>query len=79
MIQLPDADILALLRNGENSVVERKTVNDVDDVPRVLISFANSAPIGAPCVIFISGNKRLTYSSRIALTGFVRMARRAGR
>ena len=53
MIQLADADLLALLRNGEDSVVERKTVNDVGDAPRVVVSFANSAPIGAPCVIFI--------------------------
>jgi len=53
MIQMSDADLLARLRNFEDQFVERKTVGDMKDAVKTVIGFANSAPIGAPCVLYV--------------------------
>lgn len=50
---MSDEALLSRLRNEEDNFVERKTVADQSDVLRVAVSFANSAPIGMPCVLFL--------------------------
>ncbi len=48
------AELLARLRNTEDHFVERKTFGDDDyDWLRTAVAFANSAPDGFPCVLFI--------------------------
>lgn len=53
MLQISDADLLARLRNFEDQFVERKTVNDLNDCLKTVVGFANSAPIGMPCVLYV--------------------------
>ena len=53
MIEMSDADLLARLANCEDHMVERKTVADMNDSLKTVVAFANSAPIGYPCVLYI--------------------------
>lgn len=53
MIEMSDADLLARLANFEDHFVERKTVADLNDSLKTVVAFANSAPNGAPCVLYI--------------------------
>lgn len=53
MIEMTDADLFARLRNFEDAFVERKTVADLNDSLKVVVSFANSAPFGMPCILYI--------------------------
>jgi hypothetical protein len=48
-----DAELLALLHNGEDHLAERKTVRDKDGWVKTVVAFANSMPIGYPGVLFI--------------------------
>jgi hypothetical protein len=52
---IPDAEILRRLADGEDSFVERKTYGDwAKDVRKVCVAFANSCPIdGSPGLFFI--------------------------
>ena len=53
MVQLSDEDLLSRLRNDEDNFVERKMIADQKDVLKTVVAFANSAPIGLPCVVYI--------------------------
>jgi hypothetical protein len=53
MIDLNDVDLLARMRNFENHLVERKTVNDHKDWKKTAVAFANSVPVGLPAVLYI--------------------------
>jgi predicted HTH transcriptional regulator len=53
MIEMSDADLLSRLTNCEDHMVERKTVADMNDSLKTVVAFANSAPIGYPCVLYI--------------------------
>ncbi len=53
MVKMSDEDLLARLRNFEDNFVERKTVSDLNDCVKTVIAFANSAPIGMPCVLYL--------------------------
>ena len=51
--EMSDEDLLARLINFEDQFVERKTVADLNDSLKTVVGFANSAPIGMPCVLYI--------------------------
>lgn len=53
MVMMSDEDLLARLRNFEDNFVERKRVSDLGDCVRTVVAFANSAPIGMPCVMYV--------------------------
>lgn len=53
MIEMSDADLLSRLVNFEDHFVERKTVADLNDSLKTVVAFANSAPIGVPCILYI--------------------------
>ena len=53
MIELSDQDLLLRLRTFEDSFVERKSSSDKGGWLRTVVAFANSAPVGAPAVLFI--------------------------
>lgn len=50
---LSDAELLIKLKATEDPFVERKTKNDIKDVLKTIVAFANSTPIGQPAVLFI--------------------------
>ena len=50
---LTDDELLLRLNNFEDDFVERKTASDQKDWIPTTVAFANSAPIGLPCVLFI--------------------------
>ena len=50
---LNDAELLARLKNFEDHFVERKTSGDQKDWLKTAVAFANSAPTGFPCVLYI--------------------------
>jgi hypothetical protein len=51
---LTDADLLARLKNFEDHFVERKTSGDKKrDWLKTAVAFANSAPNGYPCVLYL--------------------------
>ncbi len=52
-VSLSDADLLARLKNFEDHFVERKTAGDKRDWVKTAVAFANSAPDGYPCVLYI--------------------------
>lgn len=52
-VKLSDEDLLSRLRNFEDAFVERKTVGDLKDCLKTVVAFANSAPIGMPCVLYV--------------------------
>lgn len=51
--EMSEVDLLARLRNYEDQFVERKTVADLRDALKTVVAFANSAPIGMPCVLYV--------------------------
>jgi Schlafen, AlbA_2 len=51
--QFTDRELLAKLKNTEDNFVERKTFGDDKDWLRTTVAFANSAPVGFPCILFI--------------------------
>lgn len=53
LLEMNDDELLARLRNEEDNFVERKTVSDINDCVKTVIAFANTAPIGMACVLFI--------------------------
>jgi hypothetical protein len=53
MINLKDEDIVFRLAAFEDSFVERKTASDAKDWLKTVVAFANSAPVGAPAILFI--------------------------
>ena len=53
LIEMSEADLLARLRNHEDQFVERKTIADLNDCLKTVVAFANSAPIGAPCILYV--------------------------
>jgi predicted HTH transcriptional regulator len=50
---LNDQELLLKLTDQEDSFVERKTVNDINDCLKTAVAFANSTPIGYPAVMFV--------------------------
>jgi predicted HTH transcriptional regulator len=54
--EIAETRLLERLRNGEDNFVERKVIGQQKKVLRVAVSFANSAPVGIPCVIFFGVN-----------------------
>ena len=50
----------------ENNYVERKTVSDKAGWLRTAVAFANSAPIGAPAVLFVGMNNDGTFQQVVA-------------
>ncbi len=52
-VEMSDADLLARLRDEEDHFVERKTVSDLNDCVKTVVAFANSAPVGWPCVLYV--------------------------
>lgn len=54
--EITETRLLERLRNGEDNFVERKVIGQQKKVLRVAVSFANSAPVGIPCVIFFGVN-----------------------
>jgi hypothetical protein len=53
IIEMSDADLLARLVNFEDQFIERKTVADLNDALKTVVGFANTAPLGMPCVLYI--------------------------
>ena len=51
MVNLNDADLLAVMKNFEDHLVERKTVKDHKDWKKTAVAFANSVPVGLPAVL----------------------------
>ena len=45
--------LLARLRDEEDHFVERKTVSDINDCVNTVVAFANSAPVGWRCVLYV--------------------------
>lgn len=50
---LTNEEILLKLGQQEDSFVERKSVNDVNDCLKTAVAFANSTPIGYPAIMFV--------------------------
>jgi predicted HTH transcriptional regulator len=53
LVELNEQDLVARLKNFEDHFVERKTVKDEKDWLKTAVAFANSAPVGVPCVLYI--------------------------
>ena len=51
--EMSDQDLLARMKDFEDHFVERKTSGDKKDWLKTVVAFANSAPIGLPCVLYI--------------------------
>lgn len=62
--EITEKRLLERLRNGEDNFVERKAIGQQSKVLRVAVSFANSAPIGMPCVIYFGVNDDGTLEGR---------------
>jgi hypothetical protein len=52
-VELDESDLLSRMRNFEHHLVERKTVKDENKWKRAAVSFANSAPVGVPAVLYL--------------------------
>ncbi len=52
LVELTESDLLSRMRNFEDNFVERKTARDRKDWVKTVVAFANSAPIGYPCVLY---------------------------
>jgi predicted HTH transcriptional regulator len=52
-IDLSEQELLARMKTFEDHFVERKTAADSKDWLKTVVGFANSAPDGYPCVLFI--------------------------
>jgi hypothetical protein len=50
---LTDIELLPRIGNFENHFVERKTTGDKKDWIKTVAAFANSAPDGYPCVLYL--------------------------
>lgn len=50
---LTNEEILLKLGQQEDSFVERKSFNDVNDCLKTAVAFANSTPVGYPAIIFV--------------------------
>jgi predicted HTH transcriptional regulator len=53
MIQLTEEDLLARMETFEDHFVERKVSGDEKDWLKTVVAFANSAPLGFPCILYI--------------------------
>jgi predicted HTH transcriptional regulator len=53
IVQLTDQDLVAKMKNFEDHFVERKVAKDDKDWLKTAVAFANSAPVGFPCVLYI--------------------------
>jgi len=67
MAVLRDDELLLRLNNFEDSFVERKTASDQRDWIPATVAFANSAPIGFPCVLFIGARNDGTIEGKANL------------
>jgi len=63
MIELSDADLNRMRTDTESNFVERKTVHNTKGWLRTAVAFANSAPIGAPAVLFVGVNNDGTFEN----------------
>ena len=52
-VMLTNEEILLKLGQQEDSFVERKSVNDMNDCLKTVVAFANSTPIGYPAIMFV--------------------------
>jgi len=52
-VELSESDLVSRMRNFEHHLVERKTVKDENKWKRAAVSFANSAPVGVPAVLYL--------------------------
>jgi hypothetical protein len=52
-VEMSDDVLLSRLRNEEDHFIERKTTSDLNDCVKTVVAFANSAPIGMPCVLYV--------------------------
>jgi predicted HTH transcriptional regulator len=50
---LTNEEILLKLGQREDSFVERKSFNDVNDCLKTAVAFANSTPVGYPAIMFV--------------------------
>jgi hypothetical protein len=48
-----DEELLLRLRNFEDNFVERKTTGDYKDWLKTAVAFANTAPPGFPCILYV--------------------------
>jgi|ERR1700730_1870959 len=53
VIELTEQELLSRTHNFEDHFVERKTSGDLKDCLKTVVGFANTAPDGYPCVLFI--------------------------
>jgi len=53
ILELTEQALLSRMRNFEDHFVERKTSGNSKDWIKTVVGFANSAPDGYPCVLFI--------------------------
>ena len=53
LVELNEKDLLSRMRNFEDHFVERKTSGDQKDWVKTVVAFANSAPDGFPCVLYV--------------------------
>jgi hypothetical protein len=51
--EMSEQDLLARMKDFEDHFVERKTCGDSKDWLKTVVAFANSAPIGYPCILYI--------------------------
>ena len=56
--EMSDQDLLARMKDFENHFVERKTCGDSKDWLKTVVAFANSAPVGYPCILYIGVRDR---------------------
>ncbi len=63
---MSDGDLLARLKNFEDQFVERKTVADSKDWLKTVVAFANSAPIGFPCILYIGVRDNGDFESKVS-------------
>jgi hypothetical protein len=57
-VEMSDDMLLSRLRNEEDHFIERKTTSDLNDCVKTVVAFANSAPIGMPCVLYVGDLSR---------------------
>lgn len=64
---LSDAELLLKLRTTEDPFVERKSKNDLKDVLKSIVAFANSTPVNYPAVLFLGAKNDGTIETGLNL------------
>ena len=73
IVDLTDNDLLSKMRNFEDHFVERKVFSDQKDWVKTVVAFANSAPDGFPCVLYIGVKDNGEIETRQPQTNLDRM------